>query len=182
MNSVYPAEQWLPAPYPEYAEYYSVSDYGRVMRTQTPTGKPRQRILSSETSAFYLQVHLCAKGNKKVIAVHILVALAFLGERPEGMEINHRDRNTLNNYATNLEYVTSSENKRHASATVFHKYTSVLTWAKVARIRAAYSSGMTLRELGEDYGTCPSNIHAIVTERTWKHTPAPQPTTGDDNR
>lgn len=58
-------------------------------------------------------------GNLKIMKIHKIVALAFLGE-PEkyktlkgtwkNKEINHIDNNKENNHADNLEYVTHQEN------------------------------------------------------------------------
>lgn len=43
-----------------------------------------------------------------------LVAEAFFGDRPSGMQINHKDANKTNNRSDNLEYTTQAENMRHA--------------------------------------------------------------------
>lgn len=53
--------------------------------------------------------------NGKAKSVHSLVALAFIGERKEGFQINHIDGNKENNHYTNLEYVTASQNMKHAT-------------------------------------------------------------------
>ena len=42
--------------------------------------------------------------------IHLLVMLAFVGPRPEGLETRHFDGNHLNNSLENLRYGTSSEN------------------------------------------------------------------------
>nr|DAY59296.1 MAG TPA: homing endonuclease [Caudoviricetes sp.] len=47
--------------------------------------------------------------------VHRLVALAFLGERPEGMVIDHIDRDKTNNHISNLRYCSLSENSKNIS-------------------------------------------------------------------
>jgi hypothetical protein len=55
----------------------------------------------------YLHVSLYTK----MIPVHNLVADAFIGKHPgEGMCVNHIDHNSLNNAASNLEYITLREN------------------------------------------------------------------------
>lgn len=83
---------------------YQVSDLGRVrsMRLLTPC---------PATGTGYLAVTLTGQVR---VAVHVLVASAFLGPRPQGMEVNHIDCNRTNNRPDNLEYVTPSENVRHS--------------------------------------------------------------------
>jgi hypothetical protein len=46
-----------------------------------------------------------------------------------------------------------------------------LTEAKVIRIRQLKAEGWTERALADEYSVTPSNIHAIVTRRTWPHVP-----------
>ena len=50
-------------------------------------------------------------GVMKTVTVHSLVARAFLGERPEGYDIDHKDGNKLNNCVTNLHYVSRKQNQ-----------------------------------------------------------------------
>lgn len=52
------------------------------------------------------------KEKKKTIKVHKLVANAFLGK--SNLQVDHIDRNKLNNKLNNLEYVTPKENIRRA--------------------------------------------------------------------
>ena len=49
------------------------------------------------------------------MSVHRLVALAFLGPPPDrGSQVNHKDGNPENNFLWNLEWVSGSENMKHA--------------------------------------------------------------------
>lgn len=48
----------------------------------------------------------------KVYTIHGLVAKAFLGERPDGFEIDHISGDKSDNTMRNLEYVTHQENMR----------------------------------------------------------------------
>lgn len=59
----------------------------------------------------YLQVTLSSRGARSHQSVHILVATAFHGQRPPGMEACHRDGNSLNNAASNLRWGTPGQNK-----------------------------------------------------------------------
>lgn len=57
-------------------------------------------------------VRLYCNGIKKKWTLGRLIAACFLGPI-DGYEINHKDRNPLNNHVDNLERVTASENQRH---------------------------------------------------------------------
>lgn len=61
-----------------------------------------------------LSVSLSVGGKERTFDVHTLVAEAFLGPRPVGLEINHIDGVATNNRSDNLEYCTRRENMRHA--------------------------------------------------------------------
>lgn len=62
----------------------------------------------------YPSVDLCANGSKKTHSVHVLVAEAFIGSRPQGYTVNHKDADRTNNLVSNLEWVTQSRNVKHA--------------------------------------------------------------------
>lgn len=52
----------------------------------------------------------------KHLFVHHLVAEAFIGPRPEGAQVNHKDLNRQNPRAENLEYLTVAQNILHGMA------------------------------------------------------------------
>lgn len=58
--------------------------------------------------------YLCVKLNNKTVKIHELAAEIVLGIRPKGMVINHIDGDKQNNRPWNLEYVTISDNTKHA--------------------------------------------------------------------
>jgi len=57
---------------------------------------------------------LYKNGVAESFSVHGLVMLAFVGPRPDNLEVLHFDGNKLNNRLDNLRYGTSSENKFEA--------------------------------------------------------------------
>src|SRR5438445_1765950 len=96
---------------------YEISNKGRCRRIAAwKRGMHGQLpyVLNPGTRGRYLIVLLHSDGVKQVRSVSELVAEAFIGPRPPGMQINHIDGNRRNNSAENLEYVTCAENIRHA--------------------------------------------------------------------
>lgn len=93
-----------------YCGKYEVSNMGNVRSLKGKTKLLQQRTLNSG----YLYVSLtsnCKSNNK---TVHRLVTEAFI-PNPEGKGfVNHIDGNKTNNCANNLEWVTKSENMKHA--------------------------------------------------------------------
>lgn len=56
------------------------------------------------------------EGSTKYVKTHRLVIMAFCGEIPYGLQIDHFDFNRLNNSLKNLRVVTSKENYAHSAA------------------------------------------------------------------
>jgi len=100
-------EIWKECAVTETRTYY-VSNLGRV-KTIRKIGKKELILKYAMLNGRYRAV----KVIRKTIPVHTLVACAFLGPRPEGLEIDHIDRNKLNNRANNLRYVTHEDNQKN---------------------------------------------------------------------
>lgn len=95
-----------------YARQYEASSHGRIRRIIQ--GKPKEPRKLQANPQGYLVVALSLYCNVETRPVHQLVCEAFHGPRPEGMVVNHKDGVKTNNRADNLEWVTQSENLRHA--------------------------------------------------------------------
>jgi HNH endonuclease/NUMOD4 motif len=108
--------RWLPVPYPRYEGLYEASSEGAIRSfiRVTRWGRRGGCVLKPWVqSAGYLAVSLYdAAGTRKRFYIHHLVAAAFIGPRPKGMDIRHLDGNPANNVARNLAYGTRSENAR----------------------------------------------------------------------
>lgn len=87
---------------------YKVSDDGYVI------GKYGKKLKGSLSKNGYLTAHLMIDGKRREISVHILVARAFCDGYKEGLYVNHKNGNKQDNRASNLEFVTPSENTLHA--------------------------------------------------------------------
>lgn len=114
MTSDYSNEEWRPVV--GYEGFYSVSSMGRVRRDAPSKGATPGFILQPELHyRGYHRVRLSVEQRCVKHRVHNLVAAAFIGPRPPGMTINHKDLIKTSNHSSNLEYVTGLENSRHAA-------------------------------------------------------------------
>lgn len=138
---------------------------GRVRRYK---GQPRA---IHTTAAGYPRVTLKKNGAWVRLPVHFLVAFAFLGPRPEGLQILHSDGDPSNNHYTNLRYGTAKENSHdsvkhgtrpHGSACKH----SVLTEEQVTQIKKLRGQH-TGRELARMFNTSPPNICNILQGKRW---------------
>ena len=121
-------EEWRPVVGHE--GFFEVSSIGRVRSvTRTVPMTTRWGVATTRTIQSiirrpgtsrkgYLNVTLMKCGVKTQAGVHVLVAEAFLGERPDWADqINHIDKCRTNNCVNNLEWSNSLLNNRHARAT-----------------------------------------------------------------
>lgn len=65
----------------------------------------------------YVKVNLTYCGKKVKLYAHRIIWTMHNGAIPEGIEIDHRDTNTLNNNVLNLRLATSSNNNENRSLT-----------------------------------------------------------------
>jgi hypothetical protein len=105
-------EHWLPVV--GYESLYEVSNLGRVRSSAHGKGRRYGHILKPALSRQgYRVVVLCQNGNLRTQQVHALVAAAFVGSRPAGYQINHKNCNKLDNAPANLEYLSVTEHHEH---------------------------------------------------------------------
>lgn len=99
----YTMEEWK-----QIVESYEISNYGNCRR------KCLNGLYTEITGAIqnggYRYFQLQRFGKRINYLFHHLVAEAFIGERPNGLVIDHIDRNRLNNHISNLRYITQKEN------------------------------------------------------------------------
>lgn len=88
---------------------YSVSNFGNVKNNNT------NKLFRLNAKNGYQNVTLINNLGKKNFRVHRLVALAFIPNPENKPEVNHLDKNKLNNNINNLEWNTRLENCQHRS-------------------------------------------------------------------
>jgi len=149
-------EIWRPLP--EF-DGYEVSSLGRVRhgaRILSPCLQGRDR---RRPNGGYLVVHIKGKGR----FVHVLVASAFIGPKPPGMQVNHKDGIKLNLNYENLEYVTPSENAKHAYAMGLYVRAKKLTPERAQELVTAYKNGAFVRDLAKQF-----DVSKPLVQRTLK--------------
>lgn len=98
-----------------YEGLYEVSNLGNVISLPKGDGNGnRTRLLKADYSSKYLRVTLCKEGITKRFLIHRMVAKEFITNPENKPFVNHKDLNKFNNSVTNLEWVTASENIKHA--------------------------------------------------------------------
>jgi len=162
-----------------YEDFYFVSNLGNVKskRLTSMSGYYGERILKPGlSSSGYRFVHLSVRGQAKMFQVHRLVAEHFVERGNEkAVEVNHIDRNKMNNKSENLEWVTHSENQYHMHENNPNQikgekvHFSKLTVAKVIEIKKRLRSGELGFRIAKDYGVSKASIYAIKDGKTWKH-------------
>lgn len=85
---------------------------GASFPTGPTTTFPVTAALQVNQTGYHIII-LCRHGTPHTFTVHGLVANVFIGPRPIGSQVNHRDFDRTNNHVTNLEYVTPRENIHH---------------------------------------------------------------------
>lgn len=102
-------------PIPGYENIYQVSNLGYVTNG-------RKKLKTYTINSGYACLKLYKHGVKSSFLLHRLVAESFCPNPDNKPEVNHKDGDKLNCSATNLEWVTSSENKKHAKSTGLKVY------------------------------------------------------------
>jgi hypothetical protein len=97
-------EEWqIISEYPN----YDVSNFGNIKNNKT--GKTLKQCIKGG----YCNISLVNGFNQKTYKVHRLVAIAFIENIEKKSDVNHKDKNKLNNNISNLEWMTRRENNIH---------------------------------------------------------------------
>jgi hypothetical protein len=166
-----------------YEGYYQVSNKGRVMSLSrevvcnNSTRVIKERILNQviNKKLGYKYVMLSKDNKQKNHRVHRLVAQAFIPNPESNPQVNHIDYDKTNNNASNLEWVSQSENMLHSylneqSPKGEKSHYSKLSQEDIKCIRNQYNiEKYTLDDLSIRYKCSKSNISLIVNNVTWKH-------------
>ncbi len=149
---------------------YEVEWDGRIW-----SNRSRKYMTPAPQNKGYLTVgmrHDSGRGYRKT--VHSIVAHAFIGPRPAGKTIDHKDGNKLNNRADNLRYLSNKDNNSIAWEEGRNEKNRVkLTRGQVLEIKRnkllPKSGRETWVSMARRFGVCVDTIHYAASGRTHKN-------------
>ena len=153
---------------------YEVSNWGRVKKNGV--------IYEPERSS---------RGYKWFVrtSVHRAVAEVFIPNLENKPEVNHIDGDKLNNHVSNLEWVTRSENMKHAYDTrlidrerlkkaakkgakkgglITRQKRGHLTMDDAREIRSLFAKGYKYKEIAKKYNVSYEVVWGVVNNKTYK--------------
>lgn len=156
---------------------YQVSNYGRIMST----------VMTHNYNPYYLKPHVKRKGylaismwqgnnRSKLVAVHRIVAKAWIPNPDNLPQVNHIDGDKANNNVSNLEWCTNIYNAHHAMKNgLFYKGLGEtsnqhkLTVQQVIEIKTLLRDKKnTERGIAKLFGVSRGCITYIKWGKTWK--------------
>ena len=165
------SEEWLPIV--GYEGLYKVSDFGRIMRTKDMPGTFDGKILKTHLNrGGYQTLNIYKNGKRHIFTVHRLVMEAFVSIRPDDMQVNHKDGDKTNNHLDNLEYVTISENHRHAFRIGLKSQRGDSASNRKLSVKDVYDIRKLLPEetqesIAKRFNVCRAAIGNIATGKSW---------------
>lgn len=144
---------------PQWEGLYSISSEFEIKNDRT--GRVKKTTISK---VGYPVVQLWASNKGTVLYIHDIVAQVFIGPRPEGLVINHKDGIKTNNDPLNLEYVPQRYNILHALGTGLYnpgEHAKKLTSEQVIEIRQKLLEGERNCDLAQEYSISNTTISEI---------------------
>jgi len=119
--------------------------------------------------------------NGKCVRVHRVIAKTFLGECPDGLQVDHIDGNRGNNRLSNLRYVTPQGNsdnmKRLGNGPVGTKNAKARLSEGIVRVvDDMLILGFGCAEISRIFGVGENTINDIKHRKTWRRVPCKRKT------
>lgn len=138
---------------------YEISEDGRIFRNVKSKKQLKIIVDYHHSPKGYCFTFVNIKGAVMRVPIARVVAECWLGPKPEGYQIDHIDRDSLNNHYSNLRYVTISEQMRNRD----HSNISRTGSLNLALAREARKVPVMLSRGGESdvYSSCTDAARAI---------------------
>jgi hypothetical protein len=173
-------EVWRPIP--GYEDLYIISSQG-IVKSQPrlvyygdhrsyrfePQKIKKQTLTGNKK---YVRATLTNKyGITKHVAIHRLLAWAFIGPQDQGIEVRHINGDGLDNRVENIIYGTKSDNMRDA---ITHRTFSMSEWHPCAKltneqVRHIRESSEHYKDLARKFDIHPNTIHKIRRKEVRSH-------------
>lgn len=158
--------------FPGYDSLYALSNEGDVRRAYK-NGKVKT-ISPFLNNSGYPSVSLYKNRKRKSFCIHRALAILFIPNPENLLEVNHKDGDKTNYSLNNLEWISHSGNIQHSYDNGLQRLpvgelnsASKLTEKQVLEIRAL-GKGNTLF-LMKKYNVGRTTIKNIISRKTWKH-------------
>jgi hypothetical protein len=148
---------------------YSVSNMGRVY-----SHKYKRILVLRKRPDFGFDAQLRNRISRKVFRIHRLVAIHFIPNPKNLLEIDHKDNDRSNNAVSNLQWCTRSENikwsyergrdRKGGQYNKGAKFTNI----QANQIREQYLNGTPVKKLKDKYHCGENTIWAIVNLTSYK--------------
>jgi len=152
-------------------ENYGVNGLGGVFSMANGNRKKLKPVIMKKG---YSQVTLYSNKKPKKFLIHRLVAFAFLGDKSDNLEINHKNKVRSDNRLENIEWVTRSYNAYHKYKTYQYPQGSSHCRSKldeetVMKIKFYIKNGIRICDISRKLNIHQSTIGEIKQGRTWSH-------------
>jgi hypothetical protein len=145
-----------------FAPNYNVSEYGHI-------AKDGEFMRPFTNQNGYKVAQFSINRKRLRMGIHKVVALAFLGDCPDGFQVAHNDGDQLNNHYTNLRYATPKENcadkKKHDTNWIRHRRAMSSETAMLALEMAA--NKIPRRKIATQLGLNVGTVNGIVYGRSY---------------
>jgi len=155
---------------------YEVSSGGQFRSFFNNAGRIVQipkLIKQIKTDRGYFRVGLRKNKKQRLLFSHRVVALVFLGPIPSGKQVNHKNGIKSDNSPANLEYVTQSENNKHAYLMGLRSArgnaSPVRKIGETEAIKIKYSECGTIKQIARKYGISSAQVCNIKSGKSWSH-------------
>jgi hypothetical protein len=138
---------------------YEINENGTIVRNvkSKKQSKIKLDMHHSDKGYYAVWIHLGGKKNPQIkhLMIHKLVAECWLGECPNGYEVDHIDRDSHNNDYRNLRYVTKSEQMKNRDySKIAKKGSENLEKARNARKKSVILIKDDVQLLFSSYADC----------------------------